>query len=308
MTHHPPIVPCLWFDNEGEEAVALYTSLFSDSAKGGVLRFGKAGQEVHGRSEGSVMSGEFRLAGRSFTALNGGPLFKFTPAASLFVHCGSEADVDRLWNRLVADGEVLMPLDRYEWSDRYGWLSDRYGLSWQIMLDREPREGIEIAPSLLFTGDVAGKAEAAMHTYMDIFPASAIVDMHRYGPGEQDHKGYVKYARFTLAGRSFSIMDSSVAHGFGFTEAFSFQVLCDSQSEIDRYWEALRAGGDPAAQQCGWLKDRFGVSWQIVPSVLSRLLAGPDRAAADRVMNALLEMGKLDIAALEAAHAGRPAA
>lgn len=305
MTNHPPIIPCLWFDHEGEEAAAFYTSLLPGSATGTVTRYGKAGQEVHGRPEGSVMTVEFSLSGRSFLALNGGPHFRFTPAASLFVHCGSEADVDRLWHRLVEGGNVLMPLDRYDWSDRYGWLSDRYGLSWQIMLDRAPRANIEITPSLLFTGDVAGKAEEAMRAYTSLFPAAAIADLHRYGPDENDREGNVKYARFALAGQSFSAMDSSMPHGFAFNEAFSFQVLCDSQSEVDHYWEGLGAGGDATAQQCGWLKDRFGLSWQIVPAVLPKLLSGPDREGAERVMDALLKMKKFDIAALEAAHAGR---
>ena len=305
MTNHPPIIPCLWFDHEGEEAAALYTSLLPDSATGTVTRYGKAGQEVHGRQEGSVMTVEFSLAGRSFLALNGGPHFKFTPAVSLFAHCSSEADVDRLWNRLAEGGNVLMPLDRYDWSDRYGWLSDRYGLSWQIMLSRSPRAEIEITPSLMFTGDAAGKAEEAIRAYTGLFPAAEIAEMHRYGPGENDREGNVKYARFTLAGQSFIAMDSSYPHGFGFNEAFSFQVLCDSQREVDHYWESLGTGGDARAQQCGWLADRFGLSWQIVPAVLPKMLSGPDKEGASRAMEALMQMKKLDVAVLEAAHAGR---
>ena len=154
------ITPCLWFDDRGEEAAKFYTAIFPNSKIVAVTRYSEAGQEIHGKKPGSVMTVEFELNGQPFTALNGGPIFKFS-------------------------------------------------------------------------------------------------------------------------------------------EAVSFQVNCDTQDEIDHYWERLGAGGDPEAQQCGWLKDRYGVSWQIVPTVLPKLLADPGRA--QRVMGALLGMTKLDIRALEAA-------
>jgi predicted 3-demethylubiquinone-9 3-methyltransferase (glyoxalase superfamily) len=148
------ITPCLWFDNSAEEAVSFYTSIFKNSKTGKVTRYTEAGQEVHGKPAGSVLTIEFELNGQSFTALNGGPIFKFN-------------------------------------------------------------------------------------------------------------------------------------------EAVSFQVDCGTQEEIDYYWEKLSAGGDPHAQQCGWLKDKFGLSWQIVPHILARLMADPKKSA--RVMTALLKMKKLDI-------------
>jgi predicted 3-demethylubiquinone-9 3-methyltransferase (glyoxalase superfamily) len=163
LTHQ--IRPCLWFDDQAEEAAKFYTSFFPNSKIVAVTRYGKAGHEIHGRPAGSVMTVEFELNGQRFTALNGGPVFHFN-------------------------------------------------------------------------------------------------------------------------------------------EAVSFQVLCDTQGEIDSYWAKLSAGGDPAAQQCGWLKDRFGLSWQVVPRGLAEMLQDPGSAGATRAMTALLKMKKIDVAELERAYAG----
>jgi predicted 3-demethylubiquinone-9 3-methyltransferase (glyoxalase superfamily) len=159
------ITPCLWFDTQAEEAANFYCSIFGDSRVLRVSRYGEAGQEIHGKPAGSVLTVEFALAGQAFTALNGGATFTFN-------------------------------------------------------------------------------------------------------------------------------------------EAISLQVICDTQEELDHYWDRLSAGGDASAQQCGWLKDKYGLSWQIVPAVLPKLLTDPDLQKTERVMTALLAMKKLDIAALQRAYAG----
>ena len=159
------ISPCLWFDDQAEEAARFYTGIFRNSRVVAVTRYGSAGFEIHGRPAGSVMTVVFELDGQSFTALNGGPVFTFTEAISLQVHCAT-------------------------------------------------------------------------------------------------------------------------------------------QEEVDYYWEKLSAGGDPKAQQCGWLKDRFGLSWQVVPNGMEEMLADPESAGAQRAMNALLRMKKLDVAELRRAYAG----
>ncbi len=159
------ITPCLWFDDQAEEAARLYTSIFPNSKVVAVTRYGEAGREVHGRPAGSVMTVEFVLDGHTFTALNGGPVFQFN-------------------------------------------------------------------------------------------------------------------------------------------EAVSFQVLCDTQGEIDDFWAKLSEGGDPKAQQCGWLKDRFGVSWQVVPRGMAEMLRDPGSKGAERAMTVLLRMKKIDIDELKRAHAG----
>jgi predicted 3-demethylubiquinone-9 3-methyltransferase (glyoxalase superfamily) len=160
------IAPCLWFDNQAEEAARFYTSIFSNSRIGRIIRYGKEGHEIHGRPEGSVMTVEFEIDGQAFTALNGGPVFKFN-------------------------------------------------------------------------------------------------------------------------------------------EAISFQVYCETQNEVDHFWEKLTAGGDEKAQQCGWLKDKYGVSWQIVPTVLVRMLQDKDAGKSQRVMAAMLQMAKIDMAKLQQAYDGK---
>lgn len=165
MSRIQRINPCLWFDDQAEQAVAFYLSIFAHSRIVSLSRYGEAGRELHGKTPGTVMAVAFELDGQAFTALNGGPVFRFN-------------------------------------------------------------------------------------------------------------------------------------------EAISLQVNCQTQGEVDHYWDALCAGGDPAAQQCGWLKDRYGLSWQIVPSVLPELLSDPDPSKSQRVMTALLQMRKLDIATLRQAYTG----
>ena len=165
MSTANPIVPCLWFDTQAEEAARFYTSVFKNSTIGTISRYSDAGREVHGRAAGTVMTVEFELNGQKFTALNGGPHFKFN-------------------------------------------------------------------------------------------------------------------------------------------EAISFQIMCKDQEEVDYHWNKLSQGGDPSAQQCGWLKDKFGLSWQVIPTPLLEMLTDPDREKADRTMEAMLQMKKLDIAELERAHDG----
>jgi predicted 3-demethylubiquinone-9 3-methyltransferase (glyoxalase superfamily) len=149
-----------------------------------------------------------------------------------------------------------------------------------------------------------GQAEDAAKFYTGIFDNSKIVATSRYTEaGQEVHKrapGSVMTVDFVLDGHAFVALNGGP--DFKFNEAISFQVHCESQEQIDYFWDKLGVGGDPNAQQCGWLKDRFGVSWQIVPTVLPRLLADPDPAKASRAMNAMLKMKKLDIHALRRAH------
>jgi predicted 3-demethylubiquinone-9 3-methyltransferase (glyoxalase superfamily) len=141
-----------------------------------------------------------------------------------------------------------------------------------------------------------------MRSWAAIFPGGRVVDVARYAAGEGP-EGTVKHGRFVLAGQDLVAMDSHVSHGITFNEALSLQVMCDDQPTLDRYWEALGAGGSHG--RCGWLKDRFGLSWQVVPTRISAWMTTGDAAARDRAFAAILKMGKLDIAALERAWAGR---
>lgn len=153
-----------------------------------------------------------------------------------------------------------------------------------------------ITPCLWFDD----QAEEAAKHYTSIFRNSRITDIARYGKASHEqfrkNEGKVMTVAFTLEGQPFTALNGGPM--FKFSEAISLQVHCGTQEEVDHYWDRLSAGGDPKAQQCGWLKDKFGVSWQVVPFVLTELLAQPDVAMAQRVMQALLGMKKLDIEAL----------
>lgn len=296
------IMPFLWFDDQAEAAAETYAAAFPDSAIDEVTRYSKEVAEAAGRPAGSAMTVTLRLANQQVTALNGGPRFGFTPAFSFFVNCDGVAQAEALFARLGQDGETLMPFQSYPFSEGYGWTTDRYGFSWQV--NAAPRAQA-IAPCLLFVGPQCGRAEEAMKLYTSLFPDSGIDLVARYEAGEAPNaEGSLKHAVFFLAGQEVRAMDSALDHPFGFTEASSLQVLCDSQEEVDHYWHHLGEGGDPAARQCGWLKDRFGVSWQVVPRVLIDMLRDATGGDGESLTRAFMQMKKFDIAALERAYRG----
>jgi predicted 3-demethylubiquinone-9 3-methyltransferase (glyoxalase superfamily) len=291
------ITPFFWFDNQAEEAVNFYAGIFSNSAINKARLYSEEGKEIHGMDSGTVMTIDFELEGQPFTALNGGPHFQFNPSVSFFVMCDSEKNVDQLWRELGDEGEVLMPLNRYPWSEKYGWLQDRYGITWQISLDdKEEVGGQSITPCMMFTGDQYGRAEAAIEFYQSVFNQSSAGEIHRYGKDENpDREGAVKHARFTIEDQVFMILESAHDHSFEMNEAISFVVNCHSADEVDHYWEKLKHGGDPDAQQCGWLKDQFDVSWQVVPVQLFDMLGSNHNDKVKRVTHAMLQMKKLDL-------------
>ncbi|MCE9644077.1 VOC family protein [Candidatus Parcubacteria bacterium] len=289
------ITPHLWFDKEAKEATAFYATLFPDSKVNSV-------NTITGTPSGDCDIVSFTLAGEDFMAISAGPYFKLNPSISLFVVFDNEADIKATWDKLIEGGKALMAYDTYPWAKKYGWLQDKYGLTWQLSWSENHQLSQKITPLLMFTKEFAGKAEQAIKTYTELFPDSKIEMSVPYAAGEGDKEGYIKHARFTLCGQGFMAMDSSGPHEFVFNEAFSLIVHCDTQEEIDRYWVALSAV--PESEQCGWLKDKFGVSWQIVPTVMNEMLASGDTEKVKRVTEAFLKMKKFDIAELERAAKG----
>jgi predicted 3-demethylubiquinone-9 3-methyltransferase (glyoxalase superfamily) len=297
------ITPHLWFDKEAREAAEFYVSLFPDSRV-------TNSTTLHDTPSGDSEIVSFELAGQSFMAISAGPVFKFNPSVSFIVNFDPSRDtnarenLDAVWEKLSQGGTALMPLDKYPFSERYGWVQDKYGLSWQLILTNpEGEERPFIIPSLMFVGEVAGRAEEAIKHYLSIFKNSKMGALARYGAGQEpDREGTVMFADFMLEGQWFAATDSAHEHKFAFNEAISFLVNCDSQEEIDYYWERLSA--DPEAEQCGWLKDKFGVSWQISSTALGEMLTNGTREQIDRVTQAFLPMKKLEIARLEKAYEG----
>lgn len=244
-------------------------------------------------------------------AISAGPLFKFNPSVSFMVNFDPAQDenaktkIDEVWAKLSEGGEALMPLGEYPFSERYGWIQDKYGLSWQLILTNpDGEERPSIIPSLMFVGGVCGKAEEASDFYLSTFENSTRGELARYPGGmDPDKEGTVMFTDFTLEGQWFAAMDSAREHNFSFNEAISFMVNCEDQQEIDHYWEKLSAV--PEAEQCGWLKDAYGLSWQIVPAVMGSMMKDADSKKVDRVTQAFLQMKKFDLAALQRAYEGR---
>lgn len=297
------ITPSLWFDNTAEEAMNFYTSIFSNSKILSIKRYPEeAPAEFMEGMEGRVLTGIFELEGYRFMALDGGPLFTFNPSVSFIVNFESKEEINELWEALSKGGETLMPLDKYPFSEWYGWIQDEYGVSWQLMLADDSVEQ-KIIPSMMFVGDQCGRAEEAINFYASIFNESEVVNVINYPAGSQpQEEGTVMFSDFKLGGQLFAAMDSALDHDFTFDESISFYVECEDQAEVDHFWEKLSAV--PEAEQCGWLKDKYGVSWQIVPKQLGEFLSDPDREKADRAMQAMLQMKKIDVAELKEAFDG----
>ncbi len=283
------INPCLWFDTQGEDATKFYTSLFDNSKIGTIARYGESGSKASGQKIGTVMTVEFEIEGQKILALNGGPIFKFTPALSFFVWRKNEKDLEDLWAQLSKGGNIRMGLDKYPWSKKYGWTSDKYGVEWQVMLSDDKDS---FAPAFLFVDALFGRGEEAVKYYTSVFKNSKIETMNR-----DEANKTIMHCQFSLAGNKFVLMEGQGQHGYTFSEAFSLIVNCDTQEEIDYYWDTLCKGGSPS--QCGWLKDKFGVSWQITPSIMSSLNADPKKS--EKVMREVMKMTKLDIKKLRQA-------
>lgn len=298
------ITPHLWYDQEAKEAAEFYTSLFPNSKITNLTT-------LRDTPSGDCDVVSFELWGYSFMAISAGPLFKFNPSISFMVNFDPSQDkdarkrIDEIYKRVMDGGKALMPLDTYPFSERYAWVEDKYGLSWQLIFTNpEGDERPLIIPSLLFVGDLCGKAEEASDFYLSVFKDSKRGGLARYPKGmEPDKEGNVMFTDFRLEGQWFAAMDSGRMHDFAFNEAVSLMINCETQEEIDYYWGKLSAV--PESEQCGWLKDKYGISWQVVPANMDAMLRGDDRERIDRVTQAFLVMKKIDISKLQAAFDGQ---
>ena len=299
-----PIIPHLWFDTEAKEAAEFYCSVFPDSNIKSTAILGNT-------PSGDTDLVSFNVWGHPFMAISAGPYFTLNPSISFIVNFDPSREVnargmlDEAWNKLSEGGAALMPLGQYPFSERYGWIKDKYGVTWQLMLtnpDGEPRP--TIVPSMMFVGDNCGKAEEAREFYLSVFRNARPGSLLRYGPGlEPDREGTVMFTDFMLENTWFAAMDSAHEHQFNFNEAISLLVNCETQEEIDYYWDKLSAV--PAAEQCGWLKDQYGVSWQISPAAMEEMMAKGTPEQLERVTQAFLQMKKFNLAELQRAFEGK---
>jgi len=288
------IVPHLWFDREAVEAVNFYTSVFQNSS---LLDH----SVISGTPSGDVDIITFQLSGQKFMAINAGPTFKLNESISFFVYCGSEKEIDRLCESLSEGGSVIFPLAKYDWSPKYAWVKDKFGLSWQLDIE-DINSPQKILPSLLFVNEKSAMVKQAIGYYKSVFPDTKVIMETPWHPEANKPDGSLLFAQFRLAGYLFNAMSSNQHHDYDFNEALSFMVYCDTQEEVDYFWIKLSEGGEE--QPCGWVKDRFGVSWQVVPLGLDKMMATKDKEKLDRVTQVMLQMMKLDIKELEKAFLG----
>lgn len=277
------IKTCLWFDIQGEEAARFYCSILKDGQIERTIPYGKAASHASGQPEGSVMTVDFTIGNLPFMALNGGPHFRFNPSISFVVGCESEAEMEKLWTKLGQS--VRMELATYPFARKYGWCEDRFGVNWQLIWGPDRQR---ISPALLFSNQKYGKAEEAIHFYMSNFPNSRVLSI-----AKDEKTKAVLHARLLLSGHEFVIMEGPIDPATAFSPAVSFVLGCDSQEEIDVMWDQLSA--DPENEQCGWLTDRYGVSWQVVPKDLGKMLFEEDPVTRERLMSAILGMKKIEI-------------
>jgi predicted 3-demethylubiquinone-9 3-methyltransferase (glyoxalase superfamily) len=271
-----PIYPCLWFNSEAKEAAEFYCSVFKNSS---ILA-------------SNPMVTTFSLDGLKVMGLNGGPMYQTTQAVSLYVYAGNEEEVTRLFNLLSEHGKILMPLDTYAWSSKYAWVEDKFGNSWQ--LDVKDIEGAQkIVPCLLFVNKKMGLVKKAITHYTATFKDATIRFEAPYPTEAGLEAGTLLFAQYVLNGTIFQAMSSTLTHDFDFTPGNSLVIDCDTQDEIDHYWEKLGKNG--RYDRCGWLADEFGVSWQVVPTCLSKLM----KEKGQRVVEAFMKMQKFDIKTLE---------
>ena len=271
--------PSLWFDGKAKDAAEFYCSIFTNAKI----------------SSSNPIVTMWEINEQKFMCLNGGPQFKPNPSISFFINCNTIEEVDVYWNKLAIGAKIMMPLNKYDWSEYYGFLQDKFGFSWQLIKGNFDESDQKIVPCFLFTDDKFGKAHEAIAFYTNTFSNSKILSESFYNEQEMPESGIVKHAKFNLDGYEFTAMDGAGNHNFAFNEALSFVINCDNQSQIDFYWNAFTSDGGQESM-CGWCKDKFGVWWQVVPSNLGALMSHPEKG--QQVMQAFLKMKKFDIEAL----------
>lgn len=290
------IIPNLWFDTQAKEAAEFYTKVFPNSKIQNITT-------IKDTPSGDCDMITFDVWDYTMMSISAGPYFKLNPSISFMVNFdpkhmeNAESKMDEIWEKLIDGGKALMPLDTYDFSKHYGWVEDKYGVSWQLILtDPTGDDRPAILPAMLFTQEMAGKTEEATDFYISIFKNSKRGLMARYPAGmEFDKEGTVMYTDFMLEGQWFVAMDSAAQHEFKFNEATSLVINCKDQAEIDYFWEKLSAV--PESEQCGWVKDKYGVSWQIQPENMGELMS----ANPEKTTPVMLEMKKIIIAELEEA-------
>ncbi len=271
MNREEKITPCLWFNGKADEAADLYCATLADT-------------KIMARSPYVV---EISASGHRITLLDGGPKYQPNASISFYYICETEKEFDIIWQSFNKEGNILVPTGKYPWSDKYGWVNDKYGVSWQVALGTVADVGQKITPCLAFTGKQFGRADEALNFYSSVFKLSQI-NAILY---DVQNEKLVQHAQFSLMEQKFMVMDNEYAQNIEFSEGVSLTIHCESQDEIDYFWNSFTEEGEES--MCGWLKDKFGVSWQILPDILDSIMNDP--AKAGKAAEAFMMMRKLNI-------------
>lgn len=287
------ITPFLWFEKDMKGITDFYLSVFPGSKI-------KSSGEIENTPSGTVQTESVEIFGTSFNFMTAGEYLPFNPSVSFIVSCDSLEELETLWSKLSKTGKVLMDFGTYPFAEKYGWVQDQYNVSWQLMFSSTMKAPQKITPTLLFAGDVCGRANEAVDFYTKVFHNSKISYISNYEAGESEEpKAKVKHAGIVIENFNIALMDSGKPGQMSFKQAVSFVISCETQDEIDYYWEKLTEGGNEV--QCGWLNDKFGFPWQVVPNALDRLMSSGTKEQTERVVAAFMKMKKFDIAELEKA-------
>ncbi len=288
----------LWFENQAEKAVEYYIELFPNSKIGfKTYQSSKDYQHIHNH-EKELLTIEFWLDGFHFIALNGGPKYSVNPSVSFYAAYENEFFIDEIWAKLADQGTVLLPFENHELSSKYGKLIDRFDVTWHFALaERKDIREDRITPYLTFINQQHGKASEAVDYYVSIFKNAARNESIYYTENDSPEiSGNARNIHFTLENQHFMAMDSSIFHLYDFCEAVSFIIFCDNQEEIDYYQDKLCEGGE--AQTGGWLKDRYGLSWQVIPKMFFEILYLQNPVLSQEILKAVMNMKKFSLTEL----------
>lgn len=274
------IYPCIWCNNNAREMADYYCGIFPETRI----------------SEENPLVVMLEMFGQKIMLLNGGDIYKPNMTISLMFMAMVESEVEEIWDSLIQGGESIMALDAYPFSRKYGWVQDKYNVSWQLYTARAPSHIIQkVVPTLMFTGAVNGRATEAAQLYTSLFPHSEMRGMMHYDPSSGEPATNVQHGEFMINDYLLMMMDSSLEFDFTFSEGMSIIVECNYQEEIDDYWSILTFNGGEESR-CGWLKDQFGISWQLVPTQLDEWMS-----KSPKVMEELMKMNKPDLNLLKEA-------
>jgi predicted 3-demethylubiquinone-9 3-methyltransferase (glyoxalase superfamily) len=298
------IIPSIWCSGNADEMAEFYVAALPATRIAQSQNYPTEGlPEFQRDMAGKTITIDLEVGGYRLNLLNGGDEFAPNPSISFMLDFDggrrgegdagddARAELDRTWAMLAEDGQVMIPLGEYPYSPWYGWVQDRFGVSWQLMLagpDGAPRP--PVVPNLMFCGPNQNRASDALTTYAEVFGGTRGTTAEYAEPTGPANAGAVMFGDVELAGQWFAAMDSGTEQDFTFSEGISLIVQCENQDEIDRFWNVLSQ--DPSAEQCGWCRDAFGVSWQVVPKNIGTLLKEPG------AFPAMLQMKKIVIADL----------